>query len=108
SFPDPSQRIRVSSDGGTQPRWSGDGRELFFVSKSNTMMAVPFDSSTGVPAAPPARLFDAPISYTFGSHVPLRYDVAPDGRFLIIVRASLAPRPPLVLVLNWQAGLEKK
>jgi hypothetical protein len=38
--------------------------------------------------------------------VPLRYDVAPDGRFLIIVRASKDPPPPLVLVLNWQAGLK--
>jgi Tol biopolymer transport system component len=107
SFPDPSQRIRISSDGGSQPRWSRDGRELYFVSKTTTMMATPFDPSTGVPTAPPARLFDAPISYAFGSHVPLRYDVAPDGRFLIIVRASKAPPPPLVLVLNWQAALRR-
>jgi eukaryotic-like serine/threonine-protein kinase len=107
SFPDPSQRIRVSSDGGTQPRWSRDGRELYFVSKGETMMAAPFEPSSGVPTAPPKRLFDVPISYSFRSHVPLRYDVAPDGRFLIIVRASKTPQPPLVLVLNWQAGLEK-
>jgi len=106
SFPDPSQRIRISSDGGTQPRWRRDGRELYFVSKGETIMAVPFDPATGAPTAPPARLFDAPISYAFGSHVPLRYDVAPDGRFLIIVRASKDPPPPLVLVLNWQAALK--
>jgi serine/threonine protein kinase len=108
SFPDPSQRIRVSSEGGTQPRWSGDGRELFFVSKSNTIMAIPFDPSSGVPTATPMRLFDVPISYAFGWHVPVRYDVSPDGRFLIIVRASKDPPPPLVLVLNWQTGLKKK
>jgi Tol biopolymer transport system component len=107
SFPDPSQRIRVSSDGGIQPRWSRDGRELYFVSKGETMMAAPFEPSSGVPTAPPARLFDVPISYAFGSHVPLRYDVAPDGRFLILVRASKAPPPPLVLVLNWQAALRR-
>jgi serine/threonine protein kinase len=107
SFPDPSQRIRVSSDGGIQPRWSRDGRELYFVSKGETMMAAPFEPSSGVPTSPPARLFDAPISYVFGWHAPLRYDVAPDGRFLIIVRASKDPPPPLVLVLNWQAGLKK-
>jgi eukaryotic-like serine/threonine-protein kinase len=106
SFPDPSQRIRISSDGGIQPRWSRDGQELYFVSKGETIMAVRFDPSTGAPTAPPARLFDAPISYAFGSHVPLRYDVAPDGRFLIIVRASKDPPPPLVLVLNWQAALK--
>jgi hypothetical protein len=106
SFPDPSQRIRVSSNGGIQPRWSRDGRELYFVSKGESMMATPFEPSSGVPTAPPARLFEAPISYAFGSHSPLRYDVAHDGRFLIIVRASDRPPPPLVLVLNWQAGLK--
>jgi hypothetical protein len=42
----------------------------------------------------------------FGS--TFRYDVAPDGRFLVTVRASQDPPPPLVLVLNWQAGLAKK
>ena len=105
SFPEPSQRLRVSSDGGTQPRWSRDGRELFFVSKGETMMAVPFDPASGVPTAPPKRLFDAPISNAFGSHTPFRYDVGPDGRFLIVVRASKEPPPPLVLVLNWQAAL---
>jgi Tol biopolymer transport system component len=107
SFPEPSQRIRVSSDGGTQPRWSRDGRELFYVSKSTTMMAAPFDPSSGVPTAPPVRLFDVPLSYAFAWHLPFRYDVAPDGRFLAIVRASKDPPPPLVLVFNWQAGLKK-
>ncbi|MDQ5856731.1 MAG: hypothetical protein M3542_00445, partial [Acidobacteriota bacterium] len=107
SFPDPSQRIRISSEGGTQPRWSQDGRELFFVSKSETMMAAPFEPASGALTGPPARLFDVPISYASGSNVPFKYDVAPDGRFLIIVRASKEPPPPLVLVLNWQAGLKK-
>jgi eukaryotic-like serine/threonine-protein kinase len=108
SFPDPSQRIRVSSEGGTQPRWSRDGRELFYISKSTTVMATPFDPSSGVPTAPPVRLFDIPISYAFGWHVPVRYDVSPDGRFLVVVRASKEPPPPLVLVLNWQALLKTR
>ncbi|HSD71956.1 MAG TPA: protein kinase [Thermoanaerobaculia bacterium] len=106
SFPDPARRIRVSSEGGTQPRWSRDGRELFYVAKSYTMMVAPFDSSGAGPTAPPSRLFDVPISYTFGYHAPLRYDVAPDGRFLVAVRASNDPPPSIVFVLNWQAGLK--
>jgi hypothetical protein len=71
------------------------------------MMAAAVEPSSGVLTGPAARLFDVPISYAFGSHVPFKYDVAPDGRFLIVVRASEAPPPPLVLVLNWQAGLKK-
>jgi Tol biopolymer transport system component len=107
SFPDPARRIRVSSEGGTQPRWSRDGRELFYLAKSYTMMSAPFDSSGAGPTSTPSPLFDVPISYTFGSHAPLRYDVAPDGRFLVAVRASKDPPPSIVLVLNWQAGLPK-
>jgi Tol biopolymer transport system component len=107
SFPDASHRIRVSSEGGIQPRWSRDGRELYYISKGRTMMAAAVEPSSGVLTGPAARLFDVPISYAFGSHVPFKYDVAPDGRFLIVVRASEAPPPPLVLVLNWQAGLKK-
>jgi Tol biopolymer transport system component len=107
SFSDPSRRVRVSSDGGSQPRWSRDGRELFFVSKSETMMAVSIEPATGVPTSVPRRLFDAPIAYALDSHAPLKYDVSPDGRFLIVVRASRKPPPPLVLVLNWQERLAK-
>jgi Tol biopolymer transport system component/predicted Ser/Thr protein kinase len=107
SFPDASHRIRISSDGGSQPRWSRDGRELFFVSKSETMMAAPFEPTTGMPAGPPVKLFDVPISYALGHHAPCHYDVSADGRFLINVRASKDPPPPLVLVFNWQEGLKK-
>jgi Tol biopolymer transport system component len=107
SFPEPSRRHRISIDGGTQPRWSRDGRELFFVTSSRTFMAVPFESGrTDLPTGAPRRLFDVPINMAFRS--TFRYDVAPDGRFLVTVRASQEPPPPLILVMNWQAGLVKK
>jgi Tol biopolymer transport system component len=105
-FADPSQRRRVSSDGGIQPRWSRDGRELFYLD-GRTMMAVPFEAAEDVPSGPPKRLFDVPLHVIFRTFAPFKYDVAPDGRFLIIVRASDAPPPPLVLVLNWQSALPK-
>jgi Tol biopolymer transport system component len=106
TFPDPTERLRISPDGGTQPRWSRDGRELYYVSGGRTIMAAAFDVGMR-PAEPPRRLFDVPIHTAFRSFVPFKYDVAPDGRFLIVVRASQEPPPPLVLVLNWQAGLKK-
>jgi hypothetical protein len=108
TFPQPTRRHRISTDGGTQPRWSRDGRELFFITASRTIMATPFESrSPELPAGPARRLFDVMMHRQFSSNVPYRYDVAPDGRFLIVVRFSDEP-PPLVLVTNWQAGLEKK
>jgi hypothetical protein len=71
------------------------------------MMAVPFEAAEDVPSGPPKRLFDVPLHVIFRTFAPFKYDVAPDGRFLIIVRASDAPPPPLVLVLNWQSALPK-
>jgi Tol biopolymer transport system component/predicted Ser/Thr protein kinase len=108
TFPQPTRRHRISTEGGTQPRWSRDGRELFFITRSRTIMATPFDSrSPDVPAGPARRLFDVMMHRQFSSNVPYRYDVAPDGRFLIVVRSS-DELPALILVTNWQAGLEKK
>jgi Tol biopolymer transport system component len=107
-FPEPTRRHRISTDGGTQPRWSRDGRELFFVTTSRSMMAASFDSrKPDSPGGPPRRLFDVELRWQFSSNVPYKYDVSPDGRFLIVVRSSEEP-PPLTIVTNWQAGLEKK
>jgi Tol biopolymer transport system component len=105
-FADPAQRRRVSSDGGIQPRWSRDGRELFYVD-GRTIMSVPFEPAEDVPSGPPRRLFDVPIHVIFRTFAPFKYDVTADGRFLFVVRASDAPPPPLVIVTNWQSGLKK-
>ncbi len=108
TFPEPTRRHRISTEGGTQPRWSRDGRELFFITGSRTIMAAPFESrSPDLPAGPARRLFDVMMHRQFSSNVPYRYDVSPDGRFLIVVRFS-DELPSMTLVTNWQAGLEKK
>jgi eukaryotic-like serine/threonine-protein kinase len=108
TFPQPTRRYRVSTHGGTQPRWSRNGQELFFVTGSRTLMAASFDSgSSDVLAGPARRLFDVSMNRQFSSNVPYRYDVAPDGRFLIAVPTS-EESPSLILVTNWQAMLGKK
>ncbi|HMA18106.1 MAG TPA: protein kinase, partial [Thermoanaerobaculia bacterium] len=108
TFPQPTRRYRVSTQGGTQPRWSRNGRELYFVTRSRTLMAAPVDSgSSDVPVGQAHPLFDVPMHRQFSSNVPYRYDVAPDGRFLIAIRTSEEP-PALNLVTNWQTMLEKK
>jgi serine/threonine protein kinase len=108
TFPQPTRRYRVSAQGGTQPRWSRNGQELFFVTGSRTLMAASFDSgSSDVPAGPARRLFDVGMNRQFSTNVPYRYDVAPDGRFLIAVPFT-EETPSLILVTNWQAMLGKK
>lgn len=105
AFPGPGERIPVSVDGGTQPRWRGDGRELFFVSLDEKLEAVPIRlNGSGSPQlSAPVTLFQTQIS---GGAVPganrQQYDVSPDGQqFLMSVSAVGGDIAPISMVLNW-------
>jgi eukaryotic-like serine/threonine-protein kinase len=94
------QRRRISSAGGGQPRWRGDGRELFYLTRDGTMMSVTFSPSMEPSIA--HALFRGPID-----PLPLldRYVVTPDGqRFLGIVPTGDGPRPKISALVNWRAG----
>ncbi len=95
---------QISVNGGAQPNWRRDGKELFFLSLDLRMMAV--DVTTGVPlnAGIPHELFQATMSGALLSH----YDVSADGqRFLIYSPPASAENTPITVVLNWWAGLKK-
>jgi len=80
-FPDHGERFQVSRDGGSQPRWSRDGRELLYVSANREIVAVPVDlQSERKPIGEPTTLFRANLRLDY-------FDVHPDGEhFLIIER----------------------
>ncbi len=88
-------RHKVSADGGLQPAWRHDGRELYYLRGGTSLMAVPVDA-TGTPAVP-ARLLESPIAVR-------AYDVTADGdRFLLNLPAEgRAPRPYAASV-HWRA-----
>ena len=90
-------RRQISRDGGQMPRWSRDGRELFFVNGAgDAMMAVTVGAGS---FSTPRRLFDG--RYRLASNANTTYDVGRDGRFLFI--QSVRPDPPatrIEIVLN--------
>jgi len=92
---------QMSTAGGMHPRWSPNGREVYFLSPAAEMMAVPI-AVTGSAVTPgtPERLF---VTTIFGGGLELlqrQYDVAPDGRFLVnTVLGDVAA--PITLVTNW-------
>jgi len=98
-FPGPGGRSLISTDGGSEPVWSRDGRELFYVS-DNRMMAVDIRTAPAFAAGTPRALFE-------GRFIPspndvAAYDVGADGRFLMV--QPLHPEPPtdqIQVVLNW-------
>jgi eukaryotic-like serine/threonine-protein kinase len=91
SFPGREQRLQVSKDGGGQPRWRADGKELFFRSLDGSAMAVDITLSAKLNVAVPQRLFAAGVLSTQISSNPVRHQwaVTPDGqRFLARVPAT--------------------
>ena len=106
-FPSGNGMWQVSVDGGHWPRWRRDGKELYFVSLRNVLMAVDIHEkgdSVGVGRAIPLFSFRPGKVYRVGM---IGYDVAPDGqRFLLNAAADQNSRP-LTLVLNWNAELKR-
>jgi hypothetical protein len=99
---------RVSSEGGWQPVWSRDGRELFFRDgKASAIMKVDvLRSEPELELGAPQVLFEEREMFA-PSQARRNYDVAPDGRFLMLVRAR-QEQPTIHVVLNWLAELERQ
>ena len=101
----------ISSDGGTEPEWSHDGRQLFYRNGAGEMIAVDVTTGSTFSAGAHHRLFDARgYAANFQSHF---YAVTPDDRRFIMVRpvadsASAASPARLVLVRNWLPELRAK
>jgi hypothetical protein len=83
-MPPSTEQWRVSINGGQSPRWRGDGRELFFVSRDAEMIAADITLDPFSPPRVPRRLF--PLKSADPSDLA-NYDVRPDGQqFLIFMR----------------------
>lgn len=91
SYPKPATRTRITTAGGTEPRWSANGRELFFRRGSEVYAA----ALTAREVASITRLFDA--------GAPIRsFDVSRDGRFLLnLPAAGQQPHQPVTIVTHW-------
>jgi Tol biopolymer transport system component len=100
-FPGPGRRIQVSPGAAAQPRWSRDGRQIFFIQPDRKLIAVRFDPRTGMAGAPRV-LFQTRIAAERIAN--WQYDVAPDGRFLINSLSSNTASP-LTLISGWDAAL---
>ncbi|MGE0445294.1 MAG: TIR domain-containing protein [Vicinamibacterales bacterium] len=104
-FPDvDGGRWQISTAGGTEPAWAKNGREPYFLAPDGTMMAAAIQTDRAFTAAPPVRLFDG--DFRTGGNAR-SYDVAPDGRFLMVKNGQDGPRP-LTIVLNWFEELTRR
>jgi len=98
SYPGGANRMPVSTGGGFLPRWSPDGRELFYITgDAVASVTIRSDGSFGAPR----MLFDR-ANFLFDTRKPSNYDVSPDGKRFLMVRLdpSSVPRQ-LNVILNW-------
>ena len=105
SFPGAEGKWQVSRGGGAEPRWRGDGKEIFYIAPSGMLMAVPVSGESIFATGTPRPLFQihgrAPISSTD----VFTYDVTKDGkRFLVNRYVKSQHAPPLTILLNTASG----
>jgi Tol biopolymer transport system component len=100
--------LRVSSNGGYQPLWSADGRELFY-RRDGAVIAVAVETTTGeFSFVAPQQLFEGPYVQNEATRT---YDVAPDGRFLMILPEGVDQSKDtgsIVVVQNFTDELKRR
>ncbi|HMA18709.1 MAG TPA: hypothetical protein VKS03_09740, partial [Thermoanaerobaculia bacterium] len=106
-FPGGGARYQVSGSGGTQARWSPDGRELYFVSAEDDLTVASVDGSGSRFEVKDVRpLFRTNLFR--GPRVGLSsYAVSPDGKRFLVNDAGEAGLPRVALVTNWTAELKR-
>ena len=98
TFPAFTSKRQISKDGGVQPQWSADGRELFYLASDGAMMSVRLTPSPAAASTPPSRLFASRIFTT--PHVP-QYAVIANGQRFLALEPTEPERNTLTFLVNW-------
>ena len=105
SVPSGLNRRLISTNGGAQPRWKEDDRELYYLSMDGKMMAVDISAEATIDSGRPKELFNTGLIVDPTND---QYDVTADGEcFLILKPTAEAQATPITIALNWTSLLEK-
>lgn len=107
-LPASGKKWRISANGGAEPRWRRDGKELIYLSLDRNVVAVEVKANEGeFVVGAPQILFKAPISspfFPFG----MDYDVSADGQRFLISASIEESKPPISVILNWTQLIQAK
>jgi eukaryotic-like serine/threonine-protein kinase len=115
AFPGPGPVVQVSSDGGTDPVWRRDGRELFH-RNGDSMIVVPVTAAASFSAGRPQQLWKGSYSHGMGSScgapglTSSNYDVTPDGQRFLMVRDEDVEKEAareFIVVQGWGSELSR-
>jgi Tol biopolymer transport system component len=97
-FPATGAKWQVSTEGGEQPRWRRDGKELFYLAADRRIMAVPIRVPGAFDASPAVPLFETTLGVGYLG-VSQAYDVTKDGqRFIVASVDPMTPASPITVV----------
>ncbi len=104
AFPGPGGKWQVSTEGGEDPSWSHDGKEIFYIAHGNRLMVVPVKVGPDPEPGTPKLLFEARFRQDIGQ----QYNATADAqRFLIAADLSEASASPITLIQNWLTGRKR-
>jgi Tol biopolymer transport system component len=106
-YPGPGGKWPISTEGGTEPVWNPNGRELFYRS-GDKMMAVDITTQPGFGAGKPRMLFEGPYEPSWATNP--NYDVSADGQRFLMVKASEQEQAStqINVVQNWFEELKRR
>jgi len=108
SFPDARGKWQVSINGGEQPRWRGDGKEIYFLSTDAKLMAASVDTKNEFESGTPTVLFQTDPRELVATTEVVTYDVSRDGqRFLVNTKYNNGSAHPMSVVLNWKDEMKR-
>jgi len=101
SYPGAAGKWQVSRGGGSEPRWRGDGKELFYIAPGGVLTAVPVNGEGSFSSGTPVPLFQEHARSVISSTDLFTYDVTKDGNRFIVNRFVKPEHPvPLTIILN--------
>jgi eukaryotic-like serine/threonine-protein kinase len=107
-FPNADSKWQVSREGGEEPRWRRDGKELFYLSREGKLIAVTVKTGSNFEAESAATLFQTHARQPSSFMDAFSYDVTADGqKFLINTRIDEPSSAPLSVILNWATEMDK-
>jgi eukaryotic-like serine/threonine-protein kinase len=107
-FPDAAGgRWQISTGGGTKPLWARKDQELFYVAPTGALMAVRIAPGATFTAGTPTRLFEGRYYVGDAANVGRTYDVSPDGRRFLMMKADTTTPTNIIVVQNWDQELKR-
>jgi eukaryotic-like serine/threonine-protein kinase len=105
-FPGPGGKWQISTDGGIEPAWNRNGRELFYRSGTK-MMAVPVTTQPSFSPGKPTMLFEGAYLASTFPLTGITYDVTNDGQRFLMVKPQEASATQINVVVNWFEELKR-